>query len=143
MAYVPEDEAWNRKISTWMNTTRYCVRCGMHYRLIDNIGSWKCTQPMWDRNNEIWVHISADHGEPGRPYNTNNDVVLSACVMQYMRKRIHPSAILDKPVVGKNIRGTMQVFPAITVRRYDHMAWTRIYYGARQLDTEKEAYNKK
>lgn len=143
MAYVPEDEAWNQKITTWMNTTRYCRRCHMHYRLIDNIGSWKCTQPIWDPNNEIVVYIAADHGEFGKVYTENNNVTLAACAMPYMKNRIHPSAIVDKPVIGKNARGVLQVFAAITVRRYDYKAWVKVYYGARQLDIEKESDNKK
>ena len=53
MAYVPEDQEWDKKISIWTQTIRFCKRCGMHYRVIDNIGSWKCTQAMWDPNNEL------------------------------------------------------------------------------------------
>jgi hypothetical protein len=98
---------------------------------------------MRDPNNEIYVYIPADHGEYGKVYTEENNVTLAACVMPYMKKRIHPSAIVDKPVVGKNARGTLQVFAAITVRRYDYKTWTKVYYGARQLDIEKESGNKK
>jgi hypothetical protein len=138
MAYIPEDPDWNKKIQVWMDTVRYCTKCGMHYRVIDNIGSWRCRQRMYDPHNEKYVYIAADHGPPGEPFSESNNVVIAACAFPYLGKRVNPAAILKEAVVGKNARGVRQVFPAIKVRRYDRQAWERIRYGVRQVDEDNK-----
>lgn len=135
--YVPEDIQWNNLIARWMeDPPRRCQRCGITYRIIDNVGSWQCHQPMYDPNNECYVMIPADHPKSiGEPYSEHNNITVAACAWPYLKKRVYPAAILPKAVAGRNRMGKRQVFAAVTIRRYDRHAWEKIRYGARQLDT--------
>jgi len=134
--YVPEDAEWDKAIRLLMQTVRKCPLCGIVYRPIDNIGSWKCKQRIPDRSNGRDVWVRADHPkELYAPYTPQDDVVVSACAWPYFQTRVLPDAVSTKPVTGKDPSGRRHVFAAVKVQRYDQYAEVQIRYGARQLDT--------
>lgn len=38
---------WDQVIARWATEDRVCVRCGLLYKEIENLGTWRCSQHAW------------------------------------------------------------------------------------------------
>jgi hypothetical protein len=129
MSYIPDDPVADSLIDVWLHTKRKCARCCVEYFAIDNIGSWRCKQFIFDHVANCYTSIRADHSHiPHVTYGDIHDVVIQASMFAYMRGRFHPDAVVGEVVHAKKPDGTISPYPAIRIRRYDRAAWVDIVF---------------
>lgn len=129
MSYIPDDPNADSIVDRWLHTDRTCARCGVKYVAIDNVGSWRCRQFIYDRKADCYTSIRADHSHiPHVTYSDIDDIVIPASMFAYMRGRFLPDAIVGEVVQTKKTDGTISPYPAIRIRRYDREAWLDIAF---------------
>lgn len=130
MSYLPEDPEWDKTINVWLHTIRVCARCHVRYAVIDNIGSWRCRQSVYDKVNKEWTNIPSDHAdEKGKKYTDKDDVTVPVSVMPFFKGKCNARAVTDDVAVRQLRNGTKQPFPAVKIRRYDSEAYLNVEYG--------------